>query len=98
MTEFGEEDIHELRRQGDLRAFLRGLIRPTVRAEQPAAAPRVQRGAGERPVGAWPAGTRPSARPEHPPDAWSAALAEYRTDPTARDRPCGCGAHIEEDE
>jgi hypothetical protein len=56
MTDPTTEDITALRRDRDLSAYLRGLIRPTRQA-QPDQADRAY-GPHHQP-GAWPAGTQP---------------------------------------
>jgi len=57
--EFTIDDIHEMRKQGDLRSFIRGLSRETEQPKSdrdfPAAVPPKARPDG-RPVGAWPLG------------------------------------------
>ncbi|MGW9242555.1 hypothetical protein ACWGRL_28095 [[Kitasatospora] papulosa] len=51
--DFTTEDMGEMRRQGDMRAFMRRLQRPTIQTKTDATAANL----GERPghvVGAWP--------------------------------------------
>lgn len=64
--EFTIDDIQQMRKQGDLRSFLRGLSRETQQLESdrdfPDAVPPKSRPDG-RPVGAWPAG---AGRPGSP--------------------------------
>jgi len=58
-----EDDISQMREEGDLSVFVRSLIRRRgQQAEIPAAAPPKQRADG-RPVGAWPVGTFPPGSP-----------------------------------
>lgn len=55
--DFTPEDIHQMSEQGDLRAFMRSLIKkPDEKRDFPAATPPQSREDG-RPVGAWPQGT-----------------------------------------
>jgi hypothetical protein len=61
--EFTRDDIHQMREEGDLIAFVRGRIRrPKEDREFPEAAPPKSRPDG-RPVGAWPEG---AGRPGDP--------------------------------
>jgi hypothetical protein len=78
MTDISPEDVRDMRRQGDLRAFLRQqMAEGNARREKPAPAV-APKPPGHRP-GAWPAGTRPpDPPPPIPPAAVAAALAEYR--------------------
>lgn len=103
MTEFDEADVAAMRKQGDLKDFIRAQLRVgQARRTEPPAAPEPPPPPGHRP-GAWPTGTRPSSalRQHHPPAAWDEALAEYRDWLTATDHPelghptgnrqtCGC--------
>ncbi|MFE0692860.1 hypothetical protein [Streptomyces sp. NPDC058869] len=105
MTDFDASDIAAMRKEGDLRSFMRDQLRAgrAKRTTQPAAVPP-PKPPGYR-AGAWPAGTRPPDPPpqHHPPAAWTAALDEYRdwltaadhielTNPTASRHTCGCPA------
>ena len=55
--DFTADDIRQMRKDGDLRAFLRSQINhPKDTREFPEAAPPKSRPDG-KPVGAWPAGT-----------------------------------------
>ncbi len=76
MTDASRDDIAAMRRQGDLRAYLRAQIAAgaTRRDHKPQpATPRP----GHRP-GAWPAGSQPPAAPPPIPDTVArAALADH---------------------
>ncbi|MET9055472.1 hypothetical protein ABZW50_30425 [Streptomyces bacillaris] len=103
MTDFDASDIAAMRKEGDLRSFMRDQLRAgrTQKTTPPAPPPKPP---GYRP-GAWPTGTRPPDPPtqRHPPAAWEAALAEYRNWLTTADHTelaqpnnprhqCGCAA------
>jgi hypothetical protein len=64
--DFTIDDIRQMRKEGDLRSFIRGLSRetqqPAADREFPAAAPPLSRADG-RPVGSWPLG---AGRPGDP--------------------------------
>jgi hypothetical protein len=86
--DFDPEDIAAMRKQGDLREFLRRQMRPRAETQR-AQAPRPP---GHRP-GAWPTGTSPpSPRPPQPPGAWEDAVARYRAGLGSDNDPCECGA------
>lgn len=96
MTDFDEADIHAMRKQKDLPAFLRQQIREGLarRDTKPvkAAPPAVP---GHRP-GDWPTGTSPPGPvPLQPPEAWAAAAEEHRAWMRAGSPPgqyrCDCG-------
>lgn len=73
------DDITALRNDGDLKAYMRSLLRPTRKPEQTPETPRPT----NRPPGAWPPGTSPPGPPpdwNHPPEAWAAAVRRYRTE------------------
>lgn len=54
--DFTSDDISQMRKDGDLRAFMRGQFkRPDEKRDFPDAAPPKARDDG-RPVGAWPSG------------------------------------------
>lgn len=88
------EDIAELRKQGDFRAFLKMHVAATV---TPGAtpAPAAQYDPGHRP-GAWPTGTRPPvATTVGTPEQWAQAVTAYRHWLAAGQPPgdftCECG-------
>jgi len=104
VTDFDEADIAAMRKEGDLRGFLRDQLRAgrNRKAQQPEAKP--PKPPGYRP-GAWPTGARPPDPPaqRHPPAAWDAALDDYREWLTTADhvelgnrtdhrQTCGCAA------
>lgn len=104
MTDFDETDIAAMRKEGDLRGFLRDQLRAgqTRKVTPPVVKP--PKPPGYRP-GAWPTGTRPPEAPaqRHPPAAWDQALDEYRAWLTTADhtetgrhtdnrQQCGCPA------
>lgn len=76
MTDASRDDIAAMRRQGDLRNYLRAQIAAGATRRDhkpPPATPRT----GHRP-GAWPAGSRPPAAPPPLPDTVvRAALADH---------------------
>lgn len=77
--DFTAEDIAELRRQGDLLAFIREMAasRTTQAPHSPTAEP-VEAPRTDRP-GAWPAGTsRQGPRRTFTPEEVQAAIEEYR--------------------
>lgn len=82
------DDITAMHKQGDLKSYMRSLIRPTEAPTPPKTKRRrFQHALGHRP-GAWPAGTSPPGPPpdwNHPPDAWADAIRRYRTEPPATD-------------
>ncbi len=100
MTDFDPEDITEMRKQGDLRSFLRGQIAEGKSRRQAATTPRSAPAVPGRRPGAWPPGTRPPAPPSNPPDAaeCARALTEYRewseagANPRTVGPPCECPA------
>jgi hypothetical protein len=82
------DDITALDREGDLRDYMRSLIRPT-RAAIPATKRRDRRRWGAIPIppdhkpGTWPPGTSPPGpAPEHalPAQDWADAVTRYRTE------------------
>lgn len=90
MTDFDETDIHAMRQQGDLKAFMRQLIRPT----RPTATPTPRRARPRPPdrnPGTWPAGSHPPGPDPDPPSPAECqrALTEYRewlaNDPAAKE-------------
>jgi hypothetical protein len=99
VTDFDASDIHAMRKQGDLRDFLRGQMR----AGKPSTAkPAPPQPPGHVP-GAWPAGCqRPERPPPQPREAWMAALAEFRAyeafgQPPGQYR-CECGCTPPDDD
>jgi hypothetical protein len=95
MTDFDETDIHAMRKQGDLRAFLReqqAAGKGRRDAKPVKVTPAVP---GHRP-GAWPTGTSPPGPvAPQPPEAWAAAAEEHRAWMRAGSPPgqyrCECG-------
>ncbi|MFJ1696240.1 hypothetical protein ACIOHC_13975 [Streptomyces sp. NPDC088252] len=85
------DDIREMRKHGDLRAFMRAQI--SIGKSRKVAPPAVKPPPppGHRP-GAWPTGTRPPdpLKPQ-PPGAWAEALDQYRAGIGAKNDPCHCG-------
>ncbi|WP_060887639.1 hypothetical protein [Streptomyces caniscabiei] len=82
------DDIAALRKEDDLKAYMRSLLRPTRPTDR---APKRRRkpmwGAIPIPAdhkpGAWPAGTQPPGpAPERslPPEVWAEAVNRYRTE------------------
>jgi hypothetical protein len=82
------DDITALRKEDDLHAYMRSLIRPT---KTPAARPARTRKPkwGSIPIppdhrpGAWPAGTQPPGRApdrDRAPEEWTEAVNRYRTE------------------
>lgn len=65
--EFTIEDIQQMRGEGDLRSFLRGISQPTQKPKEsrdfPEAVPPKSREDG-RPVGSWPLGAHKPGCPE----------------------------------
>ncbi|MGW9299645.1 hypothetical protein ACWHA3_02305 [Streptomyces cyaneofuscatus] len=88
MTDFDASDIAAMRREGDLRSFLRDQLR-AGRAQKTAPPAPPPKPPGYRP-GAWPAGTRP---PDPRPTAadWQQELDRYRTGQGHDNDPCHCG-------
>lgn len=81
------QDVTALRKEGDLRSYLRGLIKSTKSTGTPARKRKPKWGSIPIPPdhtpGAWPAGTRPPGPPPEwglPPEAWAAAVRRYRTE------------------
>lgn len=104
MTDFDEADIAAMRREGDLRSFMRDQLRAGVNRKTAPPAVKPPPPPGHKP-GAWPAGARPPDPPpqNHPPAAWEGALDEYREWLTTADhvelanrtdirQKCGCAA------
>ncbi|MFE9886828.1 hypothetical protein [Streptomyces scopuliridis] len=102
MSDFDEADIRAMRREGDLRSFLRDQLRAgRARRDTPSAPPPAPLPPGHRP-GTWPTGISPPGPPvqRHPPSAWATALDEYREWLNTADHPdrldsgqiCGCTA------
>lgn len=81
------DDITALNREGDLKAYMRSLIRPT---KNPAPATRKRKPKwGAIPIppdhqpGTWPPGTQSPGPPpdwDHPPQLWADAVRRYRTE------------------
>jgi hypothetical protein len=83
------DDISALRKEDDLKTYMRSLIHPT---KNPAATPGKRKrkpkwGAIPIPTdhkpGTWPSGTEPPGPPpdrKHPPEAWADAVRRYRTE------------------
>lgn len=97
MTNFDESDIHEMRDQKDLPSFMRQQIREGLARRDAKPVKVTPAIPGHRP-GAWPRGTKPPGPvPAQPPEAWAAALDEYRDHNRANpgaphaDSPCQCG-------
>lgn len=87
MTDFSDDDVSAMRRQGDLRAFMRQQIADGAARRDAKPKPVTHRPPGHQP-GAWPAGCQPPAPPAPlPPAAWAAALDEYRDWLAVTDRP-----------
>jgi hypothetical protein len=87
-----QDDVTALNREGDLRDYMRSLIRPTRQAT-PTTKRRDRRRWGAIPIpadhkpGAWPPGTSPPGpAPEHqlPPQQWDDAITRYRTEQRAQ--------------
>jgi hypothetical protein len=81
-----QDDITALREEGDLKGYMRSLIRPT-REATPTTKRRDRRRWGAIPIpadhkpGAWPPGTSPPGpAPEHdiPAEHWDQAVRDYR--------------------
>lgn len=91
MTDFDASDIAAMRREGDLRSFMRDQLRAgrTGKAAPPVPPPKPP---GFRP-GHWPTGTRPpNPRPtRHTPADWQQELDRYRTGQGHDNDPCHCG-------
>ncbi|MEV6854779.1 hypothetical protein AB0M89_13330 [Streptomyces microflavus] len=91
MTDFDASDIAAMRREGDLRSFLRDQLRAgrTKTTAPPAPPPKPP---GHRP-GHWPTGTRPpDPRPtRHTAADWQQELDRYRTGHGHDNDPCHCG-------
>jgi hypothetical protein len=72
-----EDDMRAVSEQGDRRAFLTSLMRPTHKP-QATPPPRTRHEPGHRP-GAWPAGTQPPGPlPPQPAGTWDTAVEEFR--------------------
>ncbi|MGY0062781.1 hypothetical protein ACWY4P_40650 [Streptomyces sp. LZ34] len=87
--DFAPEDIAAMRKQGDLREFLRQQMRPRAQPK-PTEAPRPP---GHKP-GAWPTGTSPpGSRPQIATDVqWAQALEDFRAGRGSDHDHCECGA------
>jgi hypothetical protein len=90
-----QDDITAMNRQGDLKAYMRSLIRPT---RTPASTPKPRRKItwGAIPIppdhrpGTWPSGTSPPGpAPERsrPTADWDAAIHRYRTEDPNEETP-----------
>ncbi|MYX67294.1 hypothetical protein K388_05023 [Streptomyces sp. KhCrAH-43] len=104
MTDFDASDIAAMRKEGDLRSFLRDQLRAgQARKSPPPSSPPPK--PPDYQAGAWPAGARPPDPPpqHHPPAAWAIALDEYRDwlntadhtelrNRTDNRQQCGCAA------
>ena len=94
MTDFNEADIAAMRKEGDLRGFLRDQLRAgkSRTGQQPAVKP-TPKPPGYR-VGAWPAGARPPDRPpsRHTDQDWRYAIDAYRAGHGSDKDPCHCGS------
>lgn len=100
MTDIDPEDVKAMRKQGDLRAFMRQQIAAGQARKTPAKPPPPAPRPGHT-VGAWPAGSRPPSRiPDTDPAAWTAALQRDR-DGTQTGTTChcpGCTTPTQEDQ
>lgn len=77
------DDITAMNRQGDLKKYMRSLIRPTGTPATPAPQRRRYRHEPGHKPGTWPTGTSPPGPPpdwQHPPEAWADAIRRYRTE------------------
>lgn len=73
------DDIKALRRDGDLKTYMRSLLRPTRHQDtQTTPPPRPNRAPGTWPYGSQPPGPPPDW--DHPPEAWADAIRRHRTD------------------
>lgn len=78
MTDVDPEDVTAMRKQGDLRAFMRAQIAEGAARRTAKPQPVETRAPGHRP-GAWPPGTRPPGPPPDIPAAVvQAAIEEHR--------------------
>lgn len=77
--DFDTEDVAAMRRQGDLRAFLREQLAAGRARRSQVPTPTPPRPTGRRP-GAWPPGTRPPgpAPTTGTPAQWQQAVDDYR--------------------
>lgn len=82
------DDVTALRKEDDLKAYMRSLIHPT-KTTAPAPTRTRKRKWGAIPIppdhkpGTWPSGTSPPGPPpdwNHPPEAWADAVRRYRTE------------------
>ncbi|MFB6977735.1 hypothetical protein [Streptomyces scopuliridis] len=86
------EDVAAMRREGDLKRYLRDQLRAgRARRNTPSAPSSAPLPPGHRP-GTWPTGISPPdpIRPETP-GAWAAAVTRYRSGDDLNDPPCECG-------
>ena len=95
-ADFTEADMAVLRKEGFRGQVMRDLIAEGAARKTPTAAVPVPRQPG-RTAGAWPPPSTAASVPDQPPDAWAAALDEYRAWVTAGCPPgqyrCECPAH-----
>lgn len=93
------DDITALRKEDDLHAYMRSLLRPTHKTGTPPKR-KPKRAWGVIPIpadhkpGQWPPGTSPPGpAPErtHPNPAWDAAERHYSNQLNRPDQPCDCG-------
>lgn len=100
MTDFSDDDMAAMCRDGSFREFLRHQIAEGAARRDNKPKPQRPKPPGHQP-GAWPAGCQPPGPPPPlPPGAWDAALAEHRDWLVKTDRPdldnnryrCECGA------
>jgi hypothetical protein len=77
------DDITALRKEDDLKSYMRSLIRPTETPTTTTPKRRRYRHESGHQPGAWPTGTSPPGPPtdwDHPPEAWADAVHRYRTE------------------
>lgn len=93
MTDFDEADIAAMRREGDLRGFMRDQLRAGMNRKTAPPAVKPPPPPGHMP-GAWPAGTRPPDPPprRHTDADWLYALDRYRAGHGHDIDPCHCGS------
>lgn len=92
------DDIAAMDKQGDLKAYMRSLIRPTRTPDTKPTRHKPAWGAVPKPPdhkpGQWPPGTSPPGpSPEHslPPELWNAAARHHSNETNRPDQPCDCG-------
>jgi hypothetical protein len=92
VTDFDAADVAAMRKEGDLRGFLRDQLRAgrNRKVQQPEAKPPKPPGYQH---GAWPAGARPPDPPpsRHTEADWQLALDRYRSGHGHDNDPCHCG-------